>query len=215
MTDRARPRDRDPISTGDSGDGGDAPRRRRPIPFGVHQLIEYLLAVVLVVVAVHIGHSVLLLVAAAVLGVLALTSRGPLGLVRACGPRLHAVLDVTAAVLLAAAPLVRPLRPGVIGIVVIEVVAVASLRLATLTRYTAPTRAAKEGAVIVRPSADDMGAGADPPTGSPQSVFRGLGRMTAGAKNRMPDPKTTLDAGARQVGTHAGRLHRAWRRATR
>jgi hypothetical protein len=167
------------------------------------------------VVAVHIGHSNLLLVAAAVFGLLALTSRGPLGLVRACGPRLHAVLDVTAAVLLALAPLVRPLRPGVIGIVVIELVAVAWLRLATLTRYTAPIRAARDDAVTTGASATDIGALADRPTGSTPSVMRGLGRMTAGAKNRMPDARTTLDAGARQVGAHAGRLQRAWRRASR
>jgi hypothetical protein len=170
--------------------------------------------VVLVVVAVHIGRSDLLLVAAVVFGVLALTSRGPLGLVRACGPRLHAVLDVAAAVLLALAPVVRALRPGVIGLVVIEVVAVAWLRLATLTRYTAPTRATDKRAVTMAP-AHDSGAGADGPTGPAPSVIRGLGRMTAGARNRMPDAKTTLDAGARQVGAHAGRLQRAWRRATR
>jgi hypothetical protein len=166
------------------------------------------------VVAVHIGHSDLLLVAAVVFGVLALTSRGPLGLVRACGPRLHAVLDVTAAVLLALAPLVRPLRPGVIGIVVIEVVAVGWLRLATVTRYSAPTRtkgdALSTGAPVI-----DIGAVDDRPTGSTQSLMRGLGRMAAGAKNRRPDSKTTLDSGARQVGAHAGRLQRAWRRATR
>jgi hypothetical protein len=167
------------------------------------------------VVAVHIGRSVLLLVAAVVLGVLALTSRGPLGLIRACGPRLHAALDVSAAVLLALAPLVRPLRPGVTGIVVIELVAVAWLRLATLTRYSVPARSPKAGVVTPRPGADDTGAASDGQPGSTLSAIRGLGRMTAGAKNRMPDAKTTLDAGARQVGTHAGRLHRAWRRATR
>jgi hypothetical protein len=171
--------------------------------------------VVLVVVAVHIGHSDLLLVAAVVFGLLALTSRGPLGLVRACGPRLHAVLDVAAAVLLALAPLVRPLRPGVVGIVVIEIVAVGWLRLATLTRYTGGTRSEGAGAVNRGPSADDTTVVTDPPTGSTLSVIRGLGRMTAGAKNRMPEAKTTLDSGARQVGAHAGRLQRAWRRATR
>jgi hypothetical protein len=167
------------------------------------------------VVAAHIGRSDLLLAAAVVFGVLALTSRGPLGLVRACGPRLHAVLDVSAAILLALAPLLRPLRPGVIGIVVIEVVAVAWLRLATLTRYSVPSRSEKAGAEITGPSANDIGIVADRPTGSTQALIRTLGRMTAGAQKRMPEAKTTIDAGARQAGAHAGRLQRAWRRATR
>jgi hypothetical protein len=166
------------------------------------------------VVALHIGHSDLLLVAAVVFGILALISRGPLGLVRACGPRLHGVLDVTAAVVLALAPLVRSLRPGVIGIVVVEVVAVGWLRLATLTRYSTPPRT-QDGAVSTGASAIDVGAGADRSAVSTPSVVRGLGRMAAGARNRMPDAKTTLDTGARQVGAHAGRLHRAWRRTTR
>jgi hypothetical protein len=59
------------------------------------------------------------------------------------------------------------------------------------------------------PSATEM------PSTPTLSAVRQLGRLTAGARNRLPDPKTSLDAGARRAGSHAGRLHRAWRRATR
>lgn len=217
MTDRARQRDSDPISTGDPGAPADAPRRRRPIAFGVHQLFEYFLAVALVVLSVHIGHSDLLVAGGAIFGLLAVTARGPLGLVRICGPRLHAVLDVAAAVLLAGAPLVRPLRPGVLGIVVIELVAVAWLRVTMLTRYTSRARSVATDPVATTPSPSVNGdqEGADTTPGSTLSAMRGLGRMTAGARNRIPEAKTTLDSGARQMGAHAGRLQRAWRRATR
>ncbi|HXQ75405.1 MAG TPA: hypothetical protein VN791_02830 [Acidimicrobiales bacterium] len=219
MTGRARQRDRAPITNPGPGTTAGAPRRRRPIPFGVHQLSEYFFAVALVVLSVHIGRSELLLTAGALLGLLALTARGPLGIVRVCGSRLHAVLDVAAGILLAASPLVPALRPGVLGIVAVELVAVTWLRVTMLTRYAA--RADAPVAATVPPTATVPGPaaggvrGAGSPSGPPLSAIRGLGRMTAGARNRLPEARATLDAGARRMGGHAGRLQRAWRRASK
>jgi hypothetical protein len=217
VTVRARQRDRAPITTGDPGATTGVARRLRPIPFGIHQLFEYFFAVALVVISVHIGGNTLLVIAGATLGLLALTARGPLGLIRLCGPRLHAVLDVTAGVVLAFSPLVRPLRPGVVGIVVLELVVVAWLRISMLTRYTVrPDPSGSAGG----PDMSSSSASNDGPEignvspGPTLSAIRGLGRLTAGARNRLPDARDRLPD-ARQMGAHAGRLQRAWRRTTR
>ncbi len=170
-------------------------------------------------VSVHIGGSPLLLAAASVLGLLALTARGPMGVVRVCGARLHAVLDVTAGILLAASPLVPALRPGIVGIVAVELVAVAWLRVVTLTRYTAGVdrRAPTDGADAATTARATAGSGAGAEGAPPAptiSAVRRLGRMTAGARTRLPEAGRTLDSSARRMGGHAGRLQRAWRRTT-
>jgi hypothetical protein len=160
-----------------------------------------------VVLSVHIGGSTLLLGAGAVLGVLALTARGPLGLIRICGPRLHASLDVIAGVLLALSPLVPHLRPGVVGIVAVEIVALAWLRVTMLTRYAV---GADEPPVVGRATARSAAT-----TGSALAAIRSAGRLTAGARRRLPEAQTAFDSGARRIGGQAGRLQRAWRRAGR
>jgi hypothetical protein len=155
-----------------------------------------------------------------VFAVLALTARGPLGIVRVCGPRLHAALDIAAVVLLAVGPMVRSLRPGVMGIVAAELAALAWWRVAALTRYsgrdgtTAMARALGSSAPSSAPSAEGTTTGDGPP-GTALAAIRGLGRATAAAKRRLPEPQSTLDTGARRIGGHVGRLQRAWRRAAR
>jgi hypothetical protein len=239
VTGRTRQRRRAPITTRVPDTQTGTSRRRRPIAFGFHQLFEYFFAVALALLSVHIGDSEVLLSAAIVLGLLALTARGPLGVVRICGSRLHGVLDVVAGVLLALSPLVRALRPGTIGIVAIEVVAVAWLRVTMLTRYTARADSTDSAmAVAAGPevgSVTDAGPGSGEASSGPAlsgpalsgpalsgpalsgpalSAVRGLGRMTARARNRLPEGRATLDSGARRMGAGAGRMQRAWRRAT-
>jgi hypothetical protein len=221
VTEPARQRDRAPISTGGPDPATGASRRRRPIGFGLHQFLEYLVAIALVLLSVHIGRSHLLLVAGVVFGLLALTARGPLGLIRVCGRRLHAVLDIGVGLLLAASPLVPALRPGVAGIIAVELAAVALLRVSMLTRYSArlePTPVAAKAGVVrsdaLPATAIDSGpASTDEQPGPTLAAFRGLGRMVAGAQTRLPDAQTALEAGARRAGGQAGRLQRAWRRA--
>ena len=108
------------------------------------------------------------------------------------------------------------LRPGVLGIVAVELVAVTWLRVTTLTRYTprADATVAAGAAAVPGSNADGRPESGFAP-GPTSSAIRGLGRMTAGARNRLPEAKATVDAGARRMGGHAGRLQRAWRRASR
>ncbi len=167
--------------------------------------------------SVHVGRSELLLGAGAVLGLLAVTARGPLGLVRICGARLHAVLDVIAGVLMALSPLLPTLRPGALGIVAIELVAVAWLRVTMLTRYQAPAGATMAAVVGTSATGPDAGTDTGPevPRGPTLSTIHRLGRLTAGARTRLPEAQAALDAGARRMGGQAGRVQRAWRRAAR
>jgi hypothetical protein len=220
VTDRTRLRGRAPITNRVPDTPTGTPPRRRPIAFGLHQLFEYFFAAALALLSVHIGRSAVLLTAAIVLGLLALTARGPLGVVRICGSRLHRVLDVVAGVLLALSPLVRALRPGAIGIVAVEVVALAWLRVTMLTRYTARPGSTDSGVAVTAGaeagSVMEAGPGnGDATSGPTLSAVRGLGRMTARARNRLPEGRATLDSGARRMGAGAGRLQRAWRRTTR
>jgi hypothetical protein len=139
-----------------------------------------------------------------------------MGLVRVCGPRLHLLLDVAAGVLLALSPLVRPWRPGAVGVVAVELVAVAWLRVTMLTRYPggADHDAVAAPGVSAASSAFDDPVGGDA-SGRALTAIRGLGRMTASARSRIPDTQTTLASGARRMGSRAGRWQRAWRRAAR
>jgi len=173
-----------------------------------------------VVVSVHVGGNALLLASGSVLGLLALTARGPLGLVRVCGARLHAVLDIVVGVLLALSPLVRAWRPGTVGIVAVELVAVAWLRMTMLTRYririNSPDAAHHSDVTPASISSPDDARGSEGAEPGPVlAAIRALGRTTAGARTLLPVARGTLDSGARRMGGRAGRLQRAWRRARR
>jgi hypothetical protein len=175
------------------------------------------------VLSVHLDRSHLVLAGGLAIGVLALTARGPLGLVRVCGPRLHGVLDVGVGLALALAPVVGALRPGIAGTVAVEVGALAWLRVTTLTRFAGPARSARRHGsppIGVGGRADQVtGAGAGERTGSPAppggpapGATRALGRMVGGAQRRAPEMHDALQTGARRLGRHAGRLQRTWRR---
>jgi len=192
------------------------------VPFGLHQLLEYLLAGALAEFSVHIARSGLLLGAACAFALLALTARGPLGVARVCGARLHGALDVAVALAAAAAPAVPVLRPDAAGVVVVEVAAVAWLRLATLTRYRRPAGADNTVAPGSAPPPDPAGPppagarGAGTPAqpaggavGTP--VARTLGVLAGRSSRRLPGARAMLAGGAREAGRRAGRLQRTWR----
>ncbi len=155
--------------------------------------------------------------AAAAFASLALTARGPLGLARVCGPRLHLPLDIAVAVALAAAPVVPALRPDGVGIVVVELAALAWVRVATLTRYAkASVVATGPGAGPAREVAGparvqgSRAAGAAGARGA--AVARGLGTLAGRSARRLPGAGDTLRSGSRQAGRHAARLRQGWRR---
>ncbi len=113
---------------------------RRWIPFAVLQAGELGVALSFAVLSVHVHNPVLLLGAAGLVTLLALTADGPLGVFRICGQRLHVHLVAVTAVLIAVAPVLPALRSDIEGILVTTFGAVGLLRLSTLTRVRGPLR---------------------------------------------------------------------------
>jgi hypothetical protein len=87
-----------------------------------------------------VDNSSLLVAAALAFALLAVTAPGPLGIVRICPPRLHLVLLVSVAVVVALAPVIPAARPDIEGIIVVEFGAVGLIRLATLTDMSSSSR---------------------------------------------------------------------------
>jgi hypothetical protein len=115
-----------------------------------------------------------LLAASAYLVAVALLSRGPLGLARVIGPRLHQALDLVLVVGLVVSPVIARNDLDVAGVIVAEALAIVLLRLAIRTRYVpaaAPVRtvraAARAGAVAREPGravvSSEEGGGAGAP----------------------------------------------------
>ncbi|HLI72790.1 MAG TPA: hypothetical protein VKU86_02845 [Acidimicrobiales bacterium] len=241
MTVPPLPRGSAPIATGEE-QAERRPSRRRPFPFGVHQVLEYVLAGVLVELSLHTARSGLLLGGAAAFALLALTARGPLGVMRLCGRRLHAAADIVVALALAAAPVLPSIRPSALGIVAIEVVALLWLRVVTLTRYASPPppdsdapgrrerrgagrgapaaartdgRAAHDGVAKVKAAAQGPMAPSAGDTGRAADMARTLGLFAGRAARRMPQDSGELADQAREAGRRAARVHRALRTRSR
>lgn len=176
--------------------------RRRWIPFWVMQAFEIAVAVVFVDLSVHVNHGGLMVVAALAFFALAVTAQGPLGVFRVCNQRLHLLLAMVLAGVVAVAPVIPALRPDIEGIIVIEFGAVGMIRLATLTvttEYPRATRGAvrRPGATVIDTTATIVDAarrGAADPTGA---------RPPAPGKST-PTPGSARDGTARWVGRTTG-----------
>jgi hypothetical protein len=172
-------------------------------------LFEYVVAGALVEMSLHTPHAGLLLGGAVAFALLAVTARGPLGVARVCGGRLHGALDVTVVLALMAAPILPGLRPGTLGVVAVEVVGVMWLRVVTLTRYTPTVRRLARVEPGPWEPADPRGRpGVEVPPGS--AVARTLGLFAGRTARRFPDPPADLAERARQAGHRFRRLQRAW-----
>ncbi len=171
------------------------------------QATELIVAVIFVDISVHVRGGGLLVGAAAAFAALAVTAQGPLGLLRLCPQRLHLALVVTAAVLVAAAPLLPALRPDVEGIIVIEFGAVGLIRVATLTRSSdyradvAGTGRGRGGARVIDATASVVDSRRDRPGSAPR---------TPGGQDGGSDPAG--ERAARSAGRTAGAAAASGRR---
>jgi hypothetical protein len=134
-----------------------------PVPFWVHQVVELLLGLLLLLEGARTAQDTALLVGlGAALLLLALMSDGALGAWPWISRRVHRVLDVVFAGLLALAPLVLSLD-RVLPIVLIEAAAAALLWLALRTNWSPR----KGGSSTRGPGADDPPARAAPAPAAP------------------------------------------------
>jgi hypothetical protein len=192
------------------------------LPFWGLQGLELVMALALIDVAVHVDHAALLLVAAGALGLLALSARGPLGVVRVVPPRAHVVLCVVVAALVLAALVLcavgaAGLRPGAAGIAVLAFAMLGLVRLATLARTDAsplprgvwPAQVIDASAVV----AEDQD-GTQRPLAPPVAAASGPQVMGTGSvPSTSPDDSTTdriarLAGEAVATGQKAARRHR-------
>jgi hypothetical protein len=186
--------------------------RNRWLPLWVLQVTELVVALVFVDVSVHVSNAGLLVAAAAAFAVLAVTARGPLGIVRICGERLHVVLVMAVAGTAAVAPLIPALRPDIEGIIVLEFGAIGLMRLATFTRLSDTARAvspSRRGSSVIDARATVVVPGATP--GSPATPAPGP--PGPGSPGWRPSGVAPGSATARWLGRTAGTAAASGRRA--
>jgi hypothetical protein len=201
MSEGATPAEVTPVTAGSL--------RRRWIPFWVLQLLELAVAFVFVDVSIHVSNSGLLLGAAVAFAALAITAQGPLGIFRVCRPWLHLTLVITAAAVVAVAPVIPALRPDIEGIIVIEFGAIGLIRLATLTdmhRSSASRRssaAGRRGGTVIDATA----------TVAPEVTARGQASAAPSTAGGKPASVSSTEAAARWAGRAAGVASVSGRRA--
>ncbi len=90
-----------------SSDGRAAPKEKLRLAFWTHQIVEYLLAALILTQSINGGDAApFIAVAGGMLFVLAAVSDGPVSIARWVSPKLHRVLDFVVAAALIAAPIV-------------------------------------------------------------------------------------------------------------
>ena len=167
------------------------------VPFWIHQLVELLLGGLLLVEGARTGeHTAVLVSLGAVLLLLALCSDGALGAWTWIGRRLHRVLDLVAAAVLALSPLLLGLD-HLLAIVILEVAAAAMVWLALRTEWrTNPKRSSQRPAAPPTPAAS-------PTSATPPTPATPLARKVGSAVGR------ARDDGPRQLGRLVGKAQRA------
>src|SRR5215212_8517307 len=171
-----------------AGDGGGR------VPFWMHQLVELLLGMLLLVQGARTGeHTAVLVTLGSLLLLLALCSDGALAAWPWIGRRLHRVLDLLAAVILALSPLALGLD-HVLPIALLEVAAAAMVWLALRTEWHAPVKRMKRERS--RPSTAE-------PAPVPTKAHVPLARKVGGAVGQ------ARDDGPRQLGRLVGKAQRA------
>ena len=201
----------DAAASGAAAPGTRRPLGRRWVPFWILQVAEIVVAVVFVDISVHVNNGGLLVAGAAVLAALAVTARGPLGILRLVGRRLHLILVMAASALILVAPLVPALRPDIEGIIVIVFAAVGLIRLATLTSTDTVTSVgrARPGAGVIDASATGPSPMAtdspmDATSRTSTGTSRPVGATPAGSERADRAPASSIDAAGRWLGRTTG-----------
>jgi hypothetical protein len=192
-------------------------RAARFIPFAAHEAADYLFGAGLIVFAVHASAGMVPVLEGAggawcLLGVL---TKGPLGLLRLLGRRVHAIGDVLIAVALGIAPLIVHHNLDWIAAVFAEAVVLVQLRIATWTAYDGPvTQFRPAAAVPGAPASASPTSPAPPPTDERiLRVARLAGRSAGVARRGSAKVGPTVDGAAHRLGRAAGAARRVGSRA--
>ena len=207
---------------------GTTPSRWR-IHFWALQVVELGVAFLLVTQSVHVGNGGLLIGFAVVVGLLALTAAGPIGVFRICSQRLHVVLLVAVCFAVVALAFIPALRPDIQGLLVVGGAVIALVFLVTRTNIAGGTggRRRSRGAGARGPVIDTTATvvtpedhhaqdpreprGTDPDS---DSALRRAGRTTGAAAaagkravdEHRPQVEHQVKRGLRGAGRLAGKL---------
>ena len=183
-----------------------------PIPFWVHQVVELLLGMLLLIQGARTEeHTALLFGLGGLLLLLTLCSEGGLGAWPWIGRRLHRVLDLVAALVLALSPLLLGFD-DVFAVVVVEAAALAMVWLALRTNWKVrakrqprrePPRAATTEPAPPAPPSPPAIPSTPTASGTDVPLARTLGAGAARVR----------DDGPRQLGRFVGRARRATKAA--
>lgn len=174
------------------------------IPFWVHQVVELLLGLLLLIQGARSEEHTLVLVGlGAGLLVLALCSDGVLGAWPWIGRRLHRVLDLVAALVLAVSPFLLGFD-DVFAVVIVEAAALAMAWLALRTQWRA---SAKRQAA--RPVPEASPTPAPPSTLAPTPTPASTSPEVPLARKLGAGAARVRDDGPRQLGRLVGRARRA------
>jgi hypothetical protein len=176
------------------------------VPFWVHQIVEVLLGVLLLVQGARTGeHTVALASLGGVLVLLALCSEGPLSAWPWVGRRLHRVLDLVVAAVLALSPIVLGLD-HVLPIVLVELAAAGMVWLGVRTDWR-PRRRPVRRPAPAPPSdpASPAPAPAAPPAEPAPPLARTVGRAVGKARDEGPYQLGRLYRRARDAARTAAR----------
>jgi hypothetical protein len=112
-----------------------AERARRRVPFGGHQLTEYVLAAALVAVGIHLGGrpATVLIALGATMAVWAFVAKGSLGVLKVVPRKAHLYLDLVLAAGFACSPVAYLHHPEVLAIALSEAVALLLVRMSLTT----------------------------------------------------------------------------------
>ena len=163
------------------------------MPFWAHQLAEMLLGGLLLIEGARTGmHTAVLVGMGSALLLLSLCSDGALGAWPWIGRRLHRVLDLVAAAVLAASPLLLSLD-AVLPIVILEAAAIGMAWLAVRTNWVArrprpvapPRRSAPQPPKPPEPSVEAAPAAARPRPPLARTLGSAVGKARADGPRRL------------------------------
>jgi hypothetical protein len=180
-----------------SPDGPAASDEKLRLPLWTHQLVEYLLAVLIVTQSINGGRAATFIaVTGGLLFVLAATTDASMGAVRWIPPQLHRVLDVVVVAALVLAPIVS----GTTEILAWVLCLLAATAVAWLNWHTRWTRPAPKV-----PRAPTAPAELAPDSPAPGSPAPGSGGASLGESAR--NVGKTIDRTTRGASRAAGRIY--------
>ena len=190
------------------------------LPLWLLQVLELLVAYLLVSQSVHVAKGGVLAVSGVLLGLLTMSLDAPLGVLRICSPRLHLILIRVLAVTMAATVILPASRSDLEGIAIMLFAPVALVMLSTRTAVVVGRgRGSKWGRIGAIDATATVARTGTPPVptasdGAADSAIRRAGRSTgavAAAGKRAVDQgrpvvEHQVKKGLRSAGRLAGRL---------